>query len=68
MELSYPNSVVSQMVREPNGEETGILVVEDDPDVRFILKKTLEKMRYEVEAVESGLEGLEAMNTLIATM
>lgn len=42
-------------------EETRILIIEDDPDVRFILKETLEKTGYEVQAVESGLEGLEAM-------
>jgi len=61
MELSYPNSLVRQMVMRPNGEETRILVIEDDPDVRFILKKSLEKIGYRVQAVESGLEGLEAI-------
>lgn len=45
-----------------NGEETSIPVVDEDPDVRFILKETLnKKIGYEVQAVESGLEGLEAM-------
>ncbi len=43
-----------------NGEETKIPVVDDDPDVRFILKETLKKIGYEVQAVESGWEGLEA--------
>jgi len=42
-------------------EETRILVIEDDPDMRFILKETLKKIGYRVQAVESGLEGLEAM-------
>ncbi|MFQ5886433.1 MAG: response regulator [Anaerolineae bacterium] len=52
---------------EPKGEEQGmregarILVIEDDPDVRFILQKSLEKIGYRVQAVESGLKGLEAM-------
>ena len=51
----------------PNGEEreereeTRILVIDDDPDLRFILKKGLEKPGYRVQAVKSGLEGLEAM-------
>jgi len=67
MELSYLNSVVRWMVMEPNGEErevreeTRILVIEDDLDMRFILQKGLEKIGYQVQAVESGLEGLEAM-------
>ncbi len=60
MKLSYSNSVVRQMMG-PNGEETRILVIEDDPDVRFILKEALKKIGYEIQAVESGLEGLEAM-------
>ena len=46
---------------EPNGEKTRILVIEDDEDIRFILSRTLEKEGYEVQAVEGGLEGLEAM-------
>ena len=50
-----------------NGEEQGmtegtrILVIEDDPDMRFILQKVLEKIGYRVQAVESGLKGLEAI-------
>lgn len=67
MELSYPNSVVRQMMTGANEEEqemiegARILVIEDDPDVRFIVKETLGKIGYEVQAVESGLEGLEAI-------
>lgn len=49
------------MVMEPNGEKTRVLVIDDDLDVRFILKVSLKKVGYEVQAVESGLEGLEAM-------
>lgn len=36
-------------------------MIEDDPDMRFILIETLKKIGYEIQAVESGLEGLEAM-------
>ncbi|MCJ7667874.1 MAG: response regulator [Anaerolineae bacterium] len=36
-------------------------MIEDDPDMRFILMETLKKIGYEIQAVESGLEGLEAM-------
>ena len=67
MELSYPNSVVRQMVMGPNGEErevreeTRILVIEDDPYMRFILQKGLEKIGYRVQAVGSDLEGIEAV-------
>ena len=55
------------MVLEPKGEEQGmregarILVIEDDPDIRFILQKSLEKIGYRIQAVESGLGGLEAI-------
>jgi len=42
-------------------EETRILVIEDDPDLRFIVKETLKKTGYEIQAAESGLEGLEAL-------
>lgn len=44
-------------------EETRILVIDDDPDVRFILQEALKKIGYEVQAVESGLEGIEAMRS-----
>lgn len=46
---------------EPNGEKTRVLVIDDDLDVRFILKVSLKKVGYEVQAVEGGLKGLEAM-------
>lgn len=42
-------------------EGAKILVIEDDPDMRFILQKSLEKIGYVVQVVENGLEGLEAM-------
>ncbi len=42
-------------------EGARILVIEDDADMRFILKKGLEKVGYRVQAVENGLEGLEAI-------
>lgn len=45
----------------PHEEETRVLVIDDDPDMRFVIKETLEKIGYEVQAAESGLEGLEAM-------
>jgi len=54
---------------EPNGEEEGtkeearILVIEDDPDMRFIIQKGLEKIGYRVQTVASGLEGLEAIRS-----
>jgi len=43
------------------GTGARILVIEDDPDLRFIVKETLKKTGYEIQAVESGLEGLETL-------
>jgi CheY-like chemotaxis protein len=43
----------------PEGDGTRILVVEDDPDVRFIVVEMLRDLGYEVEEVESAVEGLE---------
>lgn len=45
------------------GEGARILVIEDDPDIRFILRQTLEKIGYEVQAAENGLEGLHAVRS-----
>ncbi len=38
-----------------------ILVVEDDPDLRRILKLQLESQNYEVHEAENGAEGFEAI-------
>jgi DNA-binding NtrC family response regulator len=38
-----------------------ILVIDDDEDFRFILRRTLEKERYRVQAVETGAEAVWAM-------
>ncbi len=40
-----------------------ILVVEDDPDLRRILKLQLESHNYEVREAENGAEGFEAIQT-----
>lgn len=37
-----------------------ILVVDDDPDMRFIMVRALEKLGYQVEAVEDGLTAIKA--------
>lgn len=68
MEASYPNSVVRQMVIEPNVEEeevkeARILVIDDEEDFRFILSRALEKEGYRVQAVETGVEAVRAMKS-----
>ncbi len=40
-----------------------ILVVDDDQDIRFIVARTLEKMGYKVLAVETGAEGVQAVES-----
>jgi two-component system response regulator (stage 0 sporulation protein F) len=35
-----------------------VLVVDDDPDIRIILRKTLEGLNYAVEEANNGAEGL----------
>jgi CheY-like chemotaxis protein len=42
---------------------TYVLVVDDEPDVRTLLKLTLESCGAEVQAVSSGKEALEALAT-----
>ena len=42
-----------------------ILVVEDEPDTRFILGKLLEKENYDVVSVSNGVEALKKLETFI---
>lgn len=42
-----------------------VLIVEDEPDTRFILTKLLEKENYEVEAVANGLEALKKLEVFL---
>ncbi|NLT94128.1 MAG: response regulator transcription factor [Clostridia bacterium] len=42
---------------------TGILVVEDDPNIRELLQYNLEKEGYEVKTAKDGQEGLEIIET-----
>ena len=44
--------------RSPRGSET-ILVVEDDPDVRALVRNSLRKLGYDVLEAQDGLEALE---------
>ncbi len=40
-----------------------ILVVDDEPGIRFIIRKMLENASYEVVEADSGEEGLEILST-----
>ncbi|MDA3859919.1 MAG: response regulator [Melioribacteraceae bacterium] len=42
-----------------------ILIVEDEPDTRFILSKLLEKENYDVISVPNGVEALEKLETFL---
>lgn len=44
-------------------EKDKVLIVEDDPDTRFILRRSLEKSKYEVEATENGKTALKALES-----
>jgi DNA-binding response OmpR family regulator len=44
-------------------EKDKVLIVEDDPDTRFILKRSLEKSNYEVETTENGKVALKKLET-----
>ena len=48
---------------EENREK--ILIVEDEPDTRFILGKLLEKGNYNVVSVANGVEALEKLETFL---
>ncbi len=39
-----------------------ILIIEDDPDIRMMLKKMLEREKYEVAISSNGVEGLKIYN------
>ncbi len=39
-----------------------IMIVEDEPDTRFILSKLLEKENYEILAAANGVEALEKID------
>lgn len=43
-------------------EQDKILIVEDDPDTRFILERTLIKNKYEVRVAENGSHALEVLD------
>lgn len=42
-----------------------VLIVEDEPDTRFILSKLLEKENYEVVSVSNGVEALQKLETFL---
>jgi len=44
-------------------EKDKVLIVEDDPDTRFILKRSLEKSNYKVEATENGKTALKVLES-----
>ncbi len=41
---------------------TKILVVDDERNIRKVMERRLEKLNYEVQAVESGIEAIEVLN------
>jgi len=43
---------------------TAILIVDDDPTIRLVLKRSLERQGYTVEMASGGLEGLEKAHLL----
>ncbi|MFS8859995.1 SpoIIE family protein phosphatase [Synechococcus sp. H60.1] len=43
---------------------TAILIVDDDPTIRLVLKRSLERQGYSVEMASGGLEGLEKAHLL----
>ncbi len=43
----------------------GIMIVEDEPDTRFILSKLLQKENYNVVSVANGVEALEKLETFL---
>lgn len=49
-----------QVKGEIKNERLTVLVVEDDPDIREILRLTLEDAGYQVIQAENGIDGLEA--------
>src|SRR3990172_11915173 len=46
-------------------EKGKVLIVEDEPSMRFALKKYLIKKGYGVESVENGFEALMVLNYLV---
>ncbi|MBU0472789.1 MAG: response regulator [Bacteroidetes bacterium] len=42
-----------------------VLIVEDEPDTRFILSKLLEKENYDVASVANGIEALKKLETFL---
>ena len=50
-----------------NGSPARILVVEDEPDLRSLLDRSLESAGYRVVLAENGIEALEKVNTSRST-
>ncbi len=44
---------------------TTILIVDDDPTIRLVLKRSLERQGYTVEMASNGSEGLEQAHLLV---
>jgi DNA-binding response OmpR family regulator len=49
----------------PSGESLNVLVVEDDPDERFLIATLLKREGYRVSAAENGLKALELMGASV---
>jgi CheY-like chemotaxis protein len=52
---------ITRKVSERSGEKKSILVVDDEVVIRDILQRILSEQEFEVDAAESGSEGLEKM-------
>ncbi len=67
-ELPELKSTTSQLVKEHERHDSGenastILVVEDDPDLRFLMAEVLEDYGYKVISAADGVEGLQTFES-----
>ncbi len=64
MEQSWCENSVYSMIRERRDETLKVMVVEDEPDIRDIVKNLLEKEGFEVVVLENGLNIVEDLSRL----
>lgn len=59
LQMHLESATVKEAPEETTGGTERVLLIEDDPSVRKIVKLTLEERGYQVEAIEDPEEGLE---------